>query len=354
MKQLDWKNIRRVLVIRMRSIGDAVLATPTLIALRRGLPDARIDFLLEDWVAPLFEGFEAVDNIIAIGSGSAARWRAAFQLRRNQYDVVFNLHGGSTSSFLSFAAGARHSVGFANYRFAFLHNHLLKSAAQFWGKPHTHSAEQQLALAGFVGVDVNDKPWSRLPINQSAAKTLNFKFESAIGKPMPESFALFHPAAAFATKEWATEKFARVAEYLDGLGLRTIAVAANGEQEVLRNLAAAANSSVLTFDNLTLPEITVLAARAKIFVGNDSGIAHIAAAVDTPTVVIFGSSNRFHWRPWTKAPNEIVFAEFACQPCPGYVCAEFGEPQCIMSVREDSVIKAVERVLRQAETGQAA
>ena len=80
--------------------------------------------------------------------------------------------------------------------------------------------------------------------------------------------------------------------------------------------------------------------------GNDSGIAHIAAAVATPSVVIFGSSNRDHWRPWTDAPNEIVFEPFSCQPCPGYECKEFGEPRCILSVKPGAVFDAIERVLR--------
>ena len=79
--------------------------------------------------------------------------------------------------------------------------------------------------------------------------------------------------------------------------------------------------------------------------GNDSGIAHMAAAVGTPSVVVFGSSNRNHWRPWTEAPNEIVFEALPCQPCPGYVCAEFDEPKCILSVRPESVFAAIDKLL---------
>ena len=107
------------------------------------------------------------------------------------------------------------------------------------------------------------------------------------------------------------------------------------------------SDSHLFLDDLDLVRNqSALATRAKIFVGNDSGIAHIAAAVKTPSVVIFGSSNRNHWRPWTDAPNEIVYEEFACQPCAGYVCEEFGEPKCILSVKTENVIEAIENVLR--------
>ena len=103
-------------------------------------------------------------------------------------------------------------------------------------------------------------------------------------------------------------------------------------------------------DDLTLPEITALAARADVFVGNDSGIAHMVAAVNTPSVVIFGSSNRIHWRPWTSAPNEVVYEKFACQPCPGHECREFGEPRCILSVKVEDVTAAIDRILPRVST----
>jgi ADP-heptose:LPS heptosyltransferase len=93
-----------------------------------------------------------------------------------------------------------------------------------------------------------------------------------------------------------------------------------------------------------LPEVTALAARSSLFVGNDSGIAHIAAAVRTPSVVIFGSSNITHWRPWAIAPSETVREELSCQPCPGYTCAEFDHPECIRRVKVENVIAAIERV----------
>jgi ADP-heptose:LPS heptosyltransferase len=97
--------------------------------------------------------------------------------------------------------------------------------------------------------------------------------------------------------------------------------------------------------DLSLPDVTALASRAKLFVGNDSGIAHIAAAAGVPCVVVFGSSNRNHWRPWTTQPNEIVFEELPCQPCHGYFCAEFEKPECILRVPVERVIAAVDRIL---------
>ncbi|QYO61990.1 glycosyltransferase family 9 protein [Leptolyngbya sp. 7M] len=343
--QIDWQSIERVLVVRLRSIGDTVLATPSLIALRRFLPTARIDILLEDWVAPLLDGSEHLDNVVSVGRSGPERFQIARQLRKTRYDVAFNLHGGTTSTFLTRATGARHRIGYANYRYAKLYTHSLSSSADFWKRSPTHSAEQQLALLGYAGIPVEDRPKSRLPINANAVESVVDRLERIGISGSAASFALMHPAAAFPTKRWPAANFGRAAEYLGSLGIATIAVASTDEAGILEELVSASKVPITTFNDLTLPETTALAARARIFIGNDSGIAHIAAAVKTPSVVIFGSSNRDHWRPWTDAPNELVFSEFACQPCPGYVCKEYGEPRCILSVPPEYVIKAMERLL---------
>ncbi len=347
---IDWKNVRRVLVVRLRSIGDTVLATPSLIALKNFLPEAQIDILLEDWVAPLLEDFDAVDNLITVPTKNSVHidkdkmsakdllfWRSAvaLSLRETKYDVAFNLHGGTTATFFVRASGARHRVGFQNYQYNFLYNHLLSSSSDFWQKEHTHSAEQQLALLGFVGVPVDDKPKSRLTVTEATRNSLENKLSSFILYPL--SFALFHPTAAFESKQWSTENFARVAEYLFEKGLTTVAVATKKERSVLENLKQNSRVAVAIFDDLSLPEIAALAQKAKIFVGNDSGIAHIAAAVNTPTVVIFGSSNVNHWRPWTNAPNEIVHRGVS--------------EESIKQITVENVTEAVEKVLRAEKFG---
>jgi len=156
--------------------------------------------------------------------------------------------------------------------------------------------------------------------------------------------ALIHPAAAFATKQWATENFARIAEFVAERGFAPVAIAAANEKALLEKLCSEASVKITTLD-LSLPEVTALAARSQLFVGNDSGIAHIAAAVGTPAVVIFGSSNIAHWRPWNSAPAEVVFEEMPCQPCHGYFCEKFDQPECILRVPVTRVIAAIDRLL---------
>ena len=342
----DWSTIRDVLVIRLRSIGDTVLATPSLFALRRFLPHARIHLLLEDWIAPLLEGSPLVDRIIVVPKHSnSARARVARELRRARFDVVYNLHGGTTATFLARASGAPQRVGFSQYQYARFHNHLAPSPREIWRRPIVHSVEQQLALIGWTGVPVTDRPGTQLPVNERAARAIAAKLRA---KKLDEAqpLALIHPAAALETKRWAATNFARVAEHLAARGFTPVAIVSPNEQTLLAELMKASSAEIVGLDDLSLPEVTALAARARLFVGNDSGIAHIAAATGAPSVVIFGSSNIAHWRPWTSRPNEVVSEEFSCQPCHGYFCAEFEKPECILRVPVDRVVGAIDRIIR--------
>lgn len=342
----DWAGVRSVLIVRLRSIGDTVLTTPSLYALKRFLPQARVDILLEDWVAPVLEGFACVDNIITLKRGSTiSRARVARQLRSLRYDVAYNLHGGTTATLLTRASGAKRRLGYSTYQYSRLYTHLAPSPSLLWKRDKTHSVEQQLALLGWTGVPVTDRPPTQLTVVDHAAASVAARLHAA-GLNEQTAFAVIHPAAAFATKQWAAEKFARVAEYLDERGIPAVVITAPAEAQLAAELKERSAAPLISFSDLSLPEVTALAARARLFVGNDSGIAHIAAAVGLPSVVIFGSSNTAHWGPWASAPAEVVLEEMDCQPCHGYYCEKFAQPECILRVPTERVLAAVERILR--------
>jgi lipopolysaccharide heptosyltransferase II len=339
----DWREVRKVLLVRLRSIGDTVLATPSAFALKRFLPDVQVDMLVEDWVAPVLGNHPHIDNVIVLERGGfMTRARVARELRSAGYDVVYNLHGGTTATFLTRATGARHRVGYKSYQYAQLHNHQAPSPLLLWGQQKTHSVEQQLALLGWTGVPVTDRPRTQLGAPPEAGEVVDQRLIAA--GLNNQKIAVIHPAAAFATKQWATENFARVVEFLAERGYFSIAIAGPQESAILETLRSTASVPLATFD-LSLPEVTALAARSQLFVGNDSGIAHIAAAVGTPSVVVFGSSNVAHWRPWNRAAAEVVFEEMPCQPCHGYFCEQFAQPECILRVPVNRVTAAIDRVL---------
>lgn len=342
----DWNEIRKVLLIRLRSIGDTVLATPSLTALQRFLPQAQIDILVEDWVAPVLDGHPNINRVVTLeGKSLSARARVAREIRAAHYDVVYNLHGGTTATLLTRATGARHRVGYATYQYAHLHNHQAPTPLLLWGQEKTHSVEQQLALLGWTGVPVTDRPPTQLAVTAEASSAVNYRLQKAGLEG--RKIVLIHPAAAFATKQWAAQNFARVIEFLADAGLASVMIAGPRENQVLNDVFESCSVKIVMFD-LSLPEVSALAARSQLFVGNDSGIAHIAAAVGTPAVVIFGSSNIAHWRPWNRAPAEVVFEEMPCQPCHGYFCEKFEQPECILRVPVSRVTAAIERVMSES------
>ncbi len=344
----DWSGVKRVLVIRLRSIGDTVLSTPSLFALKRFLPHASIDILLEDWVAPVLDGFEHVDQILTVPRKStAARARLAARLRANRYDVVYNLHGGTTATLLARATGAKHRVGHAEYQYANFHNHISPPSASLWKREKTHSVEQQLALVGWTGVPVTDRPPTQLAVTETAAAGVARRL-SMVGLES-DPFAVIHPAAAFDTKQWSAQNFASVIAELQTRQIRSVLITGPAETGLVDQILEMSSHPISSFPNLSLPEVTALLSRARLFVGNDSGIAHMAAAVGTSSVVIFGSSNRVHWGPWATKPAEMVFEEMDCQPCHGYYCEKFEQPECIKRVGVEKVVAALDRVLAECK-----
>jgi ADP-heptose:LPS heptosyltransferase len=197
---------------------------------------------------------------------------------------------------------------------------------------------------------VSDRPPTHLAVTEAAAAAIAPRLQNAGLEGVP--FVALHPAAAFATKQWSAEKFGQVAQGLSELGLPVVVITTPSQGETVEALKRHTSAPVVSLSDLSLPEITALLARARLFVGNDSGIAHMAAAVETPAVVIFGSSNTAHWRPWVSdapgAAAEVVFEEMDCQPCHGYFCEKFAQPECILRVPVNRVMAAIERVLRES------
>src|ERR1043166_8727248 len=233
----DWSSIGKVLFICLRSIGDTVLTTPSLFALRRFLPQAKIHILLEDWVAPLLDGSPLVDQVISIPRHrNSGRAPVARELHRASYDVVFNLHGGTTATFLTRASGATHRVGYGHYQYARLHNHVAPSPQNIWSRPTLHSAEQQLALIGWTGVPVSDRPATQLAVTEKAAQAISSRL--AAQTTAAEPIVLIHPAAALETKRWPIENFARILEAVAARGMRPVVIVSANEKQVLQSVAA--------------------------------------------------------------------------------------------------------------------
>jgi heptosyltransferase-3 len=267
----------RVAVIRLRSMGDCILTTPALEILKRARPDLRVAVVVEERFAPLFEGNPDVYSILPPSANALRDFRPR---------ICLNLHGGPTSMALTLLSGARWRAGFDHFRPGMVYNVRIPTAQEILGVTRkVHTAEHLASAVFFLGVRQCEVPRAKL-----------------FAAPPPEGppYAVLHPAATGVGKTWPAANFLRVARFLqDEHGLRPVFIAGPGEDlspfEPFRTLSGA-----------PLSEVKSLISGASLFVGNDSGPAHMAAAFGVPVVVLFGNSDPVVWAPWRTPAETLV------------------------------------------------
>jgi ADP-heptose:LPS heptosyltransferase len=276
----DLPRAGRVAVIRLRSLGDCVLTTPALEILKKHRPDVRVGVVVEARFRAVFEGHPNVDEILAPAVG---------ELRRFRPELCLNLHGGTRSAWLAAASGASWRAGFGHFRHQTVYNLRIPRAQQILGVERTvHTAEHLASAMFWLGAPVCEVPRARL---DAGSKTC------VAGS---KTCAIIHPVAAAPEKTWRAEGFLAIAEHLYQTGMEPVFIGGAAD-----DLSAFANYRVLR--GVPLAEVKSLTASSALFVGNDSGPAHIAAAFGVPLVVIFGNSNPAIWGPW-RTPSEVVTA----------------------------------------------
>lgn len=264
-------------IIRLRSLGDCVLTTPALALLHQARPDLEIAVVVEPRFASVFEGNPAVCGVFE------PNWR---HIRAWHPNLCVNLHGGTRSIWMTFLSGARWRAGFVHHNFTFAYNLKIGRAQDILGVRRTVHTAEHLASAFFaLGVPQADIPRAQLFTNSAS--------------PVAGQYAVLHPFASAPDKVWPAERFCEVARYLQLWNIEPVFVAA--EQDDVSPF-----QSHRVFKG-SLSDVKALMAGASLFIGNDSGPAHIAAAFGLPTVVLFGPSKPAIWGPW-RTESEIVTA----------------------------------------------
>jgi len=285
-------------IVRLRSLGDCVLTTPALEILKRLRPDLRVAVVVEDRFHTVFENNCDVDEILPPEPLALRRWRPA---------LCLNLHGGSRSAWMTALSGARYRAGFGHFRLNFLYNVRIPRTQQILNVDRTVHTAEHLASAVFY----------------LAGTTVEIPRAKLSAGPLPEgfpaSYAVIHPVASAPAKTWNADGFLAVAEHLRSAGLAPVFIGAAGD-----DLSPFRNYRVMA--GAPLAEVKSLLSRASLFVGNDSGPAHMAAAFGAPCVVIFGASDPAIWGPW-RAASEIIAA-----------------PEGIASVTVSRVLEALARL----------
>jgi len=271
----------RVALIRLRSLGDCVLTTPAIEILKNARPDLEIAVVVEDRFAAVFEGNPAVSAILPPSYGAILRWRP---------ELTLNLHGGTRSQLLTLASRARWRAGFAHHTGSFLYGVRIPRAQQILGVERTvHTAEHLSSAMFYLGAPMVEIPRARLYAGPSRRE---------------RPYAVIHATAAAAYKTWHPERFLTVAAYVECT------------RELEPIFIGAASDDLTPFARYTrvlgqpLRDVKSLLAGASLFVGNDSGPAHMACAFGVPLVVLYGRvEHRTIWEPWKAVAARTLSAE---------------------------------------------
>lgn len=257
-----------------------MLTTPAIQLLKRGRPDLEIAVVVERRFAGVFEGNPDVQTLLSPSLRDINQYRPS---------LVLNLHGGTRSMLLTLASGARVRAGFAHHRGSRIYNVRIPTAQHILRvNRKVHTAEHLASAMFYLGAE-------RQPIPRANLFALS-------GPEVATPYAILHPVAASAEKTWPAERFLSVARHVsEQHGLQPIFIG-SGADDMSRF------SLFRTVSGAPLSEIKPLLAGATLFIGNDSGPAHMAAAFGVPVIVLFGPSDPEIWGPW-RTDGEVLKAE---------------------------------------------
>ncbi len=338
----------RALVVKLRHHGDVLLASPVLGALKAHAPRMEVDALVYDDTAPMLEGHPALSQLHTVGR----QWRSESTLSRlskerklfaglraRRYDLIVHLSEQPRGAWLARALGPRYSVA-----------PRVPSRGRFWAKSFTHlypiaarRHQVEVNLDALRRVGVQPSPDQKIvSFAPGAAAQVQIK-----GLLDTSEFIHMHPASRWRFKCWPVEQNAELADRLAADGQRVVITAAPDASEMafVEEILKRTRSKPLSLaGKLSIKELGALTGRARIFVGVDSMPMHLAAAMGTPTVALFGPSGESEWGPWNVA-NRVITSRHSCRPCGLDGCGGGKVSECLTTIAVDPVHAAVRELL---------
>ncbi|MFQ5627677.1 MAG: lipopolysaccharide heptosyltransferase II [bacterium] len=330
----------RILIIRLSSIGDIVLTTPLIRILRNKFPQSRIDFLTKSRYASLICHHPAVSNIIEFPDDGKldALIDVRKKIRAGKYDVILDLHKNFRSIFLSALQGAEVKSRLKKYgvrRFI-----LVKTGINFYSRINP-VYERYLDVARRLNIE-NDCLGTELYFPADVASSIRSKLSDFF--PVQANIIAIAPGGGFATKKWPIEYYTQLAGRLIAAGYKCCLLG----NEADKNLAAkVTDMHPLCVDftgKLNLLESAAIVAQAKKLITNDSGMMHIAEAVGTPVVAIFGSTVReLGFFPIRSDSRVVENTAIRCRPCShvGRNSCPRGHFRCMRTIEPERVLSEI-------------
>jgi lipopolysaccharide heptosyltransferase I len=329
----------RYVIVRLGSLGDVIHAIPAAAALRRRYPDARIDWLVDPRYVAMLKLVVGIDERIAFDPRSriAETMRTLRRLRRARYDAAIDLQGLLKSATLARAAGARHTIGMTREHLrepmaSWLYSQSIDPGSQ------EHVIHKNLSMLVAVGVD---DLRVMFPLNIPRTWPVQAA-ESRAG----DGFALINPGAAWPNKRWPAARFGALAAALrERHALPSLVLWGPGEQSLAEAVVRESRGAAELLPKTTIVDLFGVAQRARLVVSGDTGPLHIAAAVGTPVVALFGPTRAERNGPWS--PEDVSVSRFDRCVCHYERRCRLQTP-CLEDITVDAVLEAVERRLQAA------
>ncbi|MDM7923062.1 MAG: lipopolysaccharide heptosyltransferase II [Pyrinomonadaceae bacterium] len=340
----------KILVRGTNWIGDAVMSIPALRELRRSFPEAHITLHTRAWAEGIFRDAEYIDDILAFeesGSNFRTMLRQAKELRKRRFDLAVLFPNSYRSAAIVRLAGIPRRFGYSKEGRGMLLTDALR-VPEWKDKRHEvyyylNIVEAVKAAYGVSGGEAIE-PELSLGVSDARIEEARSLFSSFGLRGEGPLIALGPGSTNSMAKRWPAERFAQLADALvNDTGASVAVLGSKQETDVAAEVAAHANAPIIDLAGKTdLAQVTAILKMADLFVSNDMGLAHIAAAVGTPTIVIFGPTNPVTTRPFS--PTSLVMREpVECSPCMLRECPI--DHRCMTRVSVESVLENAIKIL---------
>ncbi len=335
------KNPRNILIRSTNWIGDAIMTTPAVRSIRRNFPEAKITLLALPWVADVFRACPHIDHIFIYDKqgrhqGVRGKLRLAADLRQENYDLTILLQNAFEAALITFLARIPVRGGYITDGRALLLTHRVRKHPEIKTKHQVHYYQEMLEGLGLQRSENSLELFFDPVAMQEADALLK---EALQGEKVP--VIGLNPGAAYGpAKRWPAAKYAELAGRLvAATGGLIVIFGTAADQEAAAEIAAAAGERVLDLTGrTTLAQALACIARCSVFVTNDSGLMHVAAALNTPLVAVFGSTDHIATGPFSEQAT-VVRRPIECSPCMKTHCSE-GHFQCMEAITVQEVEQA--------------
>ncbi len=342
---LPSKSIRRILVLRYRSIGDILLSNPSLKALRENFPNATIDILVDDSFEEIVRNNPNVDNVIlhkrkVTGSRLMEDLALIKKLRAEKYDIAVDLHAGPRSAWGTLLSGIKIRVG---HHFSFRNRFCYNMKAET-PEPDDHTWRVQYKVVRPLGIEWPAKPSFHLTVTEDSKNAMRARLEKA-GLMFDRPMVLLHPGARVQFKKWPAKNMGQLARWMvDERNSAVILAGSGADEEEIEAIRKAAGYALPAFTDLSLGELSALIKISNLVVCNDSGPMHMAGVLNTPTISLFGPSDPAIWGPIGEKNFSITCSPpMDCMPCFQKGCPHEGD-HCMTRIEVSNVKRAVDRL----------